>query len=183
MSCSHCLRNTVACIISKTTGRRQSCNLYVVKKFRCDATSPTLRPPFSLPSCHRLSSKHTAATPRSDPTSHPGPSGHQPSSSRSDAAKSRLLPTVVIPPRSSTLICRHSPSRTSQELDELHDSPSPVKKCKVRSHPKLPPSSPILRLPSLKLPDTSQYFDVPRHTTWETVLPTVLRRPPNPMLI
>ena len=173
----------MACIISQTTGRRLACNLCVYRKFKCEHAShpASSRPPLSLPAQSSRPSESSALPAKSDPPGPPGPPTRK--TSKSSAPKSRPLPKVVIPPLSSLVRRRSLSQHTSQEVDELLESPVPPKKRKTHARPKLPTSSTPPRSASPVLPAVTDYFDIPLQTYRETLVPPILGHPPNSQLI
>ena len=88
--CHRCLQNSVACILSQSTGCHLACNLCTTRKFKCEPSGPPLssRPPRSLPAVTVLPLNVPAPLPKSDPPARSGPStpkghllpqGHHPS--------------------------------------------------------------------------------------------------------
>ena len=96
-----------------------------------------------------------------------------------------------MPPLGS-ILGRRPPSsmHTSQEVDELLDSPAPPKRRRTKTHPRLVSSSPPMtppRLPSPpprpsspQFPSVSEYFEYLIPTTHEPIPPNVLGRAGHP---
>ena len=107
------------------------------------------------------------------------------------SASQKSILTVVVPPLGS-ILGRHPPSsrHTSQEVDELLDSPAPPKRRRTKPQPRLPSSSPPKtppRLPSPpprpaspQFPTVAGYFEYLILNTTEPIPPPVLGRAGHP---
>ena len=154
----------------------------MARKFKCEGALPHC----PLHSSTALGTKRhkVPKTPKSDPVLRRSPSAAGPSHSGA-----HVLPRVVFPPLSSVLTPRQPSSHhTSQELDELLDSPVPLKKRKIAPRHKLPTSLPPPLTPSCplsppSLPNLADYLTIPCHTLRELLTHPVLGRPPNTELV
>ena len=156
-----------------TSTRRAACNLCAVRKFKCEFPGSS-RPPRSLPSHPTKSRKPSTADPKSDPPARAEPSTR----AASTPGPATSIPKVVIPPLSSVLGRRPPASpHTSQEIDELPDSPAPPKRRKPNPHRKLPTSTPPRPPSRPPSPDSVSHFEIPAPHTTEPSSREILGRP------
>ena len=166
-----------------------TCRLQPLRRaqFKCKYPAPptSSRPPRSLPAL-------PGPAPATPPTHHKSdPPKRAELAADTTSASQGAIPTVVMPPLGS-ILGRRPPSsmHTSQEVDELVDSPVLPKRRRTNTRPRLVSSSPPMtppRLPSLpprpsspQFPSVSEYFEYLIPTTHEPIPPNVLGRAGHP---